>query len=180
MPQNLSPTSIADTPLKKERPKTHKRRANDDRRRQFPLPPQFPLPHSSTHKDNMSSFRDEYESPLSFTHDTTHDDTIATTYTPIPYDHHQTLEDAVQVPSLFLYNTYSPSDSDDLWASMPPIEKEPRTYRKIWGYGVNDKEVFIWITVDGRWLCEEPDDDEEYWRIALKELPYSDAFNDAD
>src|SRR6266702_3952325 len=38
MPQNLSPTSIADTPLKKERPKTHKRRANDDRRRDSPLP----------------------------------------------------------------------------------------------------------------------------------------------
>ncbi len=63
---------------------------------------------------------------------------------------------------------------------MPPIEKEPRTYRKIWGYGVDDKEVFIWITIDGRWLCEEPDDDEEYWRITLKELPYSDAINDAD
>ena len=129
----------------------------------------------------MNSFVDEYERPLSFTHDTTHDDAIATTpYMPIPYDHHQTLEDAVQVPSAFLYNTYSPSDNDDLWASMPPIKKEPRTYRKIWGYGANDKEVFIWITVDGRWLCEEPDDDEEYWRIALKELPYSDAFNDAD
>src|SRR6266702_1764057 len=39
MPQNLSPTSIADTPLKKERPKPHKRRANDDRRRQFPSSP---------------------------------------------------------------------------------------------------------------------------------------------
>ena len=130
----------------------------------------------------MSFPHDEYESPLSFTHNTTHDDdTIATTqYTPIPYDHHQTLEDAVQVPASFLYNTYSPSDNDDLWASMPPIEKEPKTYRKIWGYGVDDEEVFIWITVDGRWLCEEPDDDEEYWRIALKELPYSDAFNDAD
>ena len=105
---------------------------------------------------------------------------IATQYTPIPYGHHQTLGDAVQVPSLLLYNNYSPSDNDDLWASMPPIEKEPRTYRKIWGYGVDDKEVFIWITVDGRWLCEEPDDDEEYWRIALKELPYSDAVNDTD
>src|SRR6266702_1481574 len=137
MPQNLSPTSIADTPTKRERPKGYKRRT-EQRQQKFPLPPQFPLPHSSTHKDNMSSFRDEYESPLSFTHDTTHDDTIAITYTPIPYDHHQTLEDAVQVPSLFLYNTYSPSDSDDLWASMPPIEKEPRTYRKIWGYGVNN------------------------------------------
>src|SRR6266702_1187474 len=56
MPQNLSPTSIADTPLKKERPKTHKKRANDDRRRQFPSP------HSSTNTTTMSSFRDEYES----------------------------------------------------------------------------------------------------------------------
>src|SRR6266702_8850554 len=118
MPQNLSPTSIADTPLKKERPKTHKRRANNDRRRHSPLPTLPP------HKTNttMNSFVNEYELPLSFTHDTTHDDAIATTpYTPIPYDHHQTLEDAVQVPSAFLYNTYSPSDNDDLWASMPPI-----------------------------------------------------------
>src|SRR6266571_1154439 len=176
MPQNLSPTSIADTQTKRERPKGYKRRT-EQRQQNIPLPPLFP---SHTNITTMSSIRDEYESPLSFTHDTTHDDTIATAYTPIPYDHHQTLEDAVQVPSAFLYNTYSPSDSDDLWASMPPIEKEPRTYRKIWGYGANDKEVFIWITVDGRWLCEEPDDDEEYWRIALKELPYSDAFNDAD
>ncbi len=140
--------------------------------------PHFQNPH---HLINIMNFpHDKYESPLSFTHDTTLDDATATQYTPIPYDHHQTLEDAVQVPSLFLYNTYSPSDNDDLWASMPPIEKEPKTYRKIWGYGVNDKEVFIWITVDGQWLCEEPDDDEEYWRITLKELPYSDAINDAD
>src|SRR6266571_1357876 len=142
MPQNLSPTSIADTPTKRERPKGYKRRTEQ---RQQNIPP-------------GSSFH------------------LAHKY----HYHHHTLEDAIQVPSLFLYNTYSPSDSDDLWASMPPIEKEPKTYRKIWGYGVNDKEVFIWITVDGRWLCEEPDDDEEYWRIALKELPYSDAFNDAD
>ncbi len=124
----------------------------------------------------------EYESPLSLTCDTnpamaTNTDTQ---YTPIPYDHHQTLEDAIQVPSSFLYNTYSPSDNDDLWASMPPIEKAPKTYRKIWGYGADDKEVFIWITVDGWWLCKEPNDDEEYWRIALKELPYSDAFNNMD
>src|SRR6266702_2278659 len=150
MPQNLSPTSIADTPLKKERPKTHKRRANDDRRRHsptsyytpdtpFPLPSHFP---SQTNITTMSSFDDEYESPLSFTCNTTPNDIKASPYTPIPYDHHQTLEDAVQVPSSFLYNTYSPSDSDDLWASMPPIEKEPKTYRKIWGYGVDDKEVF--------------------------------------
>src|SRR6266702_2482853 len=174
MPQNLSPTSIAETPLKRSAQKHIKEGPTTTEE------DNSPLPHSSTNTTIMSSIRDEYESPLSFTHDTTHDDTIATAYTPIPYDHHQTLEDAIQVPSLFLYNTYSPSESDDLWASMPPIEKEPKTYRKIWGYGVNDKEVFIWITVDGRWLCEEPDDDEEYWRIALKELPYSDAFNDAD
>src|SRR6266702_4604897 len=132
MPQNLSPTSIADTPLKKERPKTHKRRANDDRRRDSPTSyytPDTPIPLLT--KDTMSSFDDEYESPLSFTHNTTLDDTATTQYTPIPCDHHQTLEDAVQVPSSFLYNTYSPSDNDDLWASMPPIKKEPKTYRKI-------------------------------------------------
>ena len=78
----------------------------------------------------MNFPHDEYESPLSFTHDTTHDEgtTATTQYTPIPYNHHQTLEDAVQVPSSFLYNTYSPSDNNDLWASMPPIEKEPKTY----------------------------------------------------
>src|SRR6266702_241766 len=133
MPQNLSPTSIADTPTKRERPKRHKRRT-EQRQQKIPPACSFPLAHKY---HNMSSLRDEYESPLTFTHDTTHDDTIATAYTPIPYDHHQTLEDAIQVPSLFLYNTYSPSDSDDLWASMPPIEKEPRTYRKIWGYGVD-------------------------------------------
>src|SRR6266704_818593 len=181
MPQNLSPTSIADTPLKKERPKTHKRRANDDRRRHSPTSyytPDTPIP--LLIKDNMSSFDDEYESPLSFTCHTTPNDIKASPYTPIPYDHHQTLEDAVQVPSSFLYNTYSPAGSDDLWAARPPNEKEPKTYRKIWGYGVDDKEVFLWITIDGRWLCEEPDDDEEYWRITLKELPYSDAINDAD
>src|SRR6266702_3787306 len=130
MPQNLSPTSIADTPTKRERPKGYKRRT-EQRQQKIPPSSSFPL---AQKYHNMSSFRNEYESPLSFTHDTTHDDTIATVYTPIPYDHHQTLEDAIQVPSLFLYNTYSPSDSDDLWASMPPIEKEPRTYRKIWGY----------------------------------------------
>ncbi len=76
----------------------------------------------------MNFTHDEYESPLSFTHDMTIDNTITTQYTPIPYDHHQTLEDTIQVPSSFLYNTYSPSDNDDLWASMPPIEKEPKTY----------------------------------------------------
>src|SRR6266571_3468008 len=87
MPQNLSPTSIADTPLKKERPKTHKRRANDDRRRHSPLPP------LSTHKSStttMSSFDDKYESPLSFTCNTTPNDIKASPYTPIPYDHHHT------------------------------------------------------------------------------------------
>src|SRR6266571_1910379 len=63
MPQNLSPTSIADTPLKKERPRTHKRRANDDRRRHSPLPTtRLTPPHSSTHKDNMNFSVDEYES----------------------------------------------------------------------------------------------------------------------
>ncbi len=131
----------------------------------------------------MNFPHDEYESPLSFTHDTNPVTTTLDTtapYMPISYDHHQTLEDAVQVPSSFLYNTYSPSDNNNLWVSMPPIKKEPKTYRKIWGYGVDDKEVFIWITIDGRWLCEEPNDDKEYWCIALKELPYSDAFNDVD
>src|SRR6266704_6551270 len=82
----------------------------------------FPSSSSSPSQTNittMNSFVDKYKLPLSFTHDTTHDDAIATTpYIPIPYDHHQTLEDAVQVPSAFLYNTYSPSDNDDLWASM--------------------------------------------------------------
>src|SRR6266702_5604014 len=114
-----------------------------------------PLLHKSLHAHffqvTMSFPTDEYESRLSFTHDMNPIVTATTTqYTPIPYDHHQTLEDAVQVPSSFLYNPYSPSDNNDLWASMPPIEKEPRTYRKIWGYGADDKEVFIWITVDGR------------------------------
>ncbi len=130
----------------------------------------------------MNFIADKYKSPLSFTHNTNPAiTTINTTtqYTPIPYDHHQTLEDAIQVPLLFLYNTHSPSDNNDLWALMPLIEKEPKTYRKIWGYGADNKEVFIWITVDGRWLCEEPNDDKEYWHIALKELPYSDAINDA-
>src|SRR6266702_8583083 len=61
MPQNLSPTSIANTPLKKERPKTHKRRANDDRRRHSPTI-RLTSPHSSTHKDNMNVSVDEYES----------------------------------------------------------------------------------------------------------------------
>src|SRR6266702_1314047 len=63
MPQNLSPTSIADTPLKKERPKTHKRRANNDRRRHSPTSYYTPdTPHSSSHKDNMNFSVDEYES----------------------------------------------------------------------------------------------------------------------
>src|SRR6266702_5979526 len=63
MPQNLSPTSIADTPLKKERPKTHKRRANDDRRRHSPTSyytPDTPIP--LLIKDNMNFSVDEYES----------------------------------------------------------------------------------------------------------------------
>src|SRR6266702_1335345 len=90
-----------------------------------------PHPFIPSYTHIMNFPHDEYESPLSFTHDThpitmTLDTTAP--YMPIPYDHHQTLEDAVQVPSSFLYNTYSPSDNDDLWASMPPIEKEPKTY----------------------------------------------------
>src|SRR6266702_3169362 len=109
MLQNLSPTSIAGTPTKRERPKGYKRRT-EQRQQNIPSSSSFPFAH--TNITTMSSIRDEYESPLSFTHDTTHDDTITTAYTPIPYDHHQTLEDAIQVPSLFLYNTYSPSDSD--------------------------------------------------------------------
>ncbi len=178
--------------MKKERPNKHKRHDSGAKEKHPPhLSIPLFLPTTTQEPPSLLAFtrkkipimnfvHNKYESPLSFTHDTARDDTIATQYIPIPYDHHQTLEDAVQVPSSFLYNTYSPSDNDDLWASMPPIEKEPKTYRKIWGYSVDNKEVFIWITVDGRWLCEEPDDDEEYWRIALKELPYSDAINDAD
>src|SRR6266568_2881271 len=63
MPQNLSPTSIADTPLKKERPKTHKRRANDDRRRHSPTSHYTPdTPTPLLLKDNMNFSVDEYES----------------------------------------------------------------------------------------------------------------------
>src|SRR6266702_1466233 len=151
MPQNLSPTSIADTPTKRERPKGYKRRTEQRQQNNSPSS-SFPLAHKyhyhefhprrvriptvfySCHDPRRYHCHRIYAHPLRPSSDT---------------------EDAIQVPSLFLYNTYSPSDSDDLWASMPPIEKEPKTYRKIWGYGVNDKEVFIWITVDGRWLCEE-------------------------
>ncbi|SRR6266702_3643462 len=115
----------------------------------------------------------KYESPQSFTHDTNSLSHTATQYTPIPFAFHQTLEDVIQSPSSYLCQTDTPSDIDNLWASMPPITEKPKTYQKIWGYSINNKEVFTWITIDGRWLCEEPDDDEEYLRITFKELPYS-------
>src|SRR6266702_593219 len=62
MPQNSSPTSIADTPLKKERPKTHKRRANDDGGRHSPTTYYTPDTPTPLLTNNMNFPIDEYES----------------------------------------------------------------------------------------------------------------------
>ncbi len=122
---------------------------------------------------------DEHEPPLSFTRSMNPDTTNTTTqYTSIPFAFQQTLKDIIQVPVSYLCQTDTPSDINDLWASLPLIEKQPRTYRKIWGYGLGDREVFTWITIDGWWLCKEPDDDEEDQCITFKELPFPDHVDD--
>src|SRR6266702_292564 len=59
MPQNLSLTSIADTPTRKERPSKHKREASRRRKRHLP----FPIPPHPYHFTSTMNFTiDEYES----------------------------------------------------------------------------------------------------------------------
>ena len=82
---------------------------------------------------------------------------------------HRHLDPQVVVPTKAPSICDTPSDNNDPWASPPRIEDQKKPYRKIWGYGAQDEYVFTWITWDGRWLCEEPTEEEEkYLRAAWK------------
>jgi hypothetical protein len=59
---------------------------------------------------------------------------------------------------------------DDPWTSGPLIEDHPRAYRKVWGYDWKDREIPMWITLDGFWYDTEPFDREEEYQASKKQF----------